>query len=79
MSCHYNCSVVLPHCAVGWYAVCDWGLKIIQTCGLARGHGFFCRWVTKFRRRHQHLKDVAHKSHLSKTVSKSNGEKIAMS
>ena len=27
MSCYCNCPVALPHCAVGWSAVCDCGIS----------------------------------------------------
>ena len=27
MYCYYKCSVALPHGAVGWSAVCDWGIS----------------------------------------------------
>ena len=32
MSCDSQCSVVLPHGALGWTAVCDCGILIILTC-----------------------------------------------
>ena len=27
MYCYYKCSTALPHCAVGWSAVCDCGIS----------------------------------------------------
>ena len=27
MSCYCKCSVILPHCAVGWSVVCDCGIS----------------------------------------------------
>ena len=27
MSCYCKCPVALPHCAMGWFAVCDCGIS----------------------------------------------------